>query len=276
MRAFRGDAPRLPFADWPRRFWALLLAAPLLRRPAQRRPGRRRSRCWRRSAAGRARRCCCGWSPACPKPTPPRCSGVARADLPAGAAAGAAAPRRRHAGRRGWHALGDAAQAAHQAPAGGAPGARWRRPREAALQWPQAATGSRWRTRRAPRGRAGWRPALWGAVCADRAGGRAPLFLLPAWLARRRATARRGSASSRCRPPKRRLDVSPPMRGCRPTATSTCWPDDDAAAPRARSGLLRLVCRAADAARPRRPVRSRTVPAERRRRRRTPRPPCRR
>jgi hypothetical protein len=34
MRAFRDAAAASPFSDWPRRFWALLLAAPVLRRPA--------------------------------------------------------------------------------------------------------------------------------------------------------------------------------------------------------------------------------------------------
>jgi len=35
LRAFRGIATRAPFAEWPRRFWALLLASPLLRHPAR-------------------------------------------------------------------------------------------------------------------------------------------------------------------------------------------------------------------------------------------------
>ena len=34
MRAFRESAAASPIGDWPRRFWALLLAAPVLRRPA--------------------------------------------------------------------------------------------------------------------------------------------------------------------------------------------------------------------------------------------------
>lgn len=34
MRAFRGGIERLPLAQWPQRFWILLLAAPALRRPA--------------------------------------------------------------------------------------------------------------------------------------------------------------------------------------------------------------------------------------------------
>jgi hypothetical protein len=34
MRAFREGAAASPISDWPRRFWALLLAAPVLRRPA--------------------------------------------------------------------------------------------------------------------------------------------------------------------------------------------------------------------------------------------------
>ena len=34
MRAFREGAVANPIGDWPRRFWALLLAAPALRRPA--------------------------------------------------------------------------------------------------------------------------------------------------------------------------------------------------------------------------------------------------
>ncbi len=33
MRGFRPVASRAPFVEWPRRFWALLLAAPTLRRP---------------------------------------------------------------------------------------------------------------------------------------------------------------------------------------------------------------------------------------------------
>ena len=33
MHAFRGMAARSPFADWPRRFWSQLLAAPTLRQP---------------------------------------------------------------------------------------------------------------------------------------------------------------------------------------------------------------------------------------------------
>lgn len=34
MRAFRNNAAQTPVADWPRRFWALLLAVPQLREPA--------------------------------------------------------------------------------------------------------------------------------------------------------------------------------------------------------------------------------------------------
>jgi hypothetical protein len=34
MRAFREGTAASPISDWPRRFWALLLAAPVLRRPA--------------------------------------------------------------------------------------------------------------------------------------------------------------------------------------------------------------------------------------------------
>lgn len=35
LRAFRLVAAKAPFAEWPRRFWALLLASPLLRHPTQ-------------------------------------------------------------------------------------------------------------------------------------------------------------------------------------------------------------------------------------------------
>jgi hypothetical protein len=35
LRAFRPVAAKAPFAEWPRRFWALLLASPLLRHPTR-------------------------------------------------------------------------------------------------------------------------------------------------------------------------------------------------------------------------------------------------
>src|SRR5690606_21035003 len=35
LARFRSEAGRVAFGDWPRHFWALLLAAPALRRPPQ-------------------------------------------------------------------------------------------------------------------------------------------------------------------------------------------------------------------------------------------------
>lgn len=181
LRAFRTVASRAPFAEWPRRFWALLLASPLLRHPAQAR----------------------GWAPPfaalATLGSGPRAAlllrlvaGLTEAD--AAAVLGIARPTYRLALQRAlphrddstpdadaWHALGEAAQAAiRHLPAERL--AHVARQREAAIHGRKpdpiagvGAAGARWRPR-------WWRPALWG-VCVSTALAIAATYVLPGWRA---------------------------------------------------------------------------------------------
>lgn len=161
LRTFRSVAAKAPFAEWPRRFWALLLASPLLRHPT-------------RGAA---------WAPQfavlASLGSGPRAAlllrlvaGLSEAD--AAAVLGVARPTYRLALLRAlphrddgtpdaaaWHALGDAAQAAiRHLPAERL--AHLARQREAAIHGHKpdpialadvAAVRPRW-----------WQPALWGVL----------------------------------------------------------------------------------------------------------------
>lgn len=160
MRAFRGVAGRTPFADWPRRFWALLLASPLLRHPS-------------RDAAWAPQFAVLGTLGSGPRAALllRLVAGLSEAD--AAAVLGVARPTYRLALQRAlphredgtpdaaaWHALGDAAQAAiRHLPAERL--AHLARQREAAIHGhkpdpiahPDAAASMRPRL---------WWPALWG------------------------------------------------------------------------------------------------------------------
>lgn len=158
LRAFRTIAARTPFGDWPRRFWALLLASPLLRRPAPE----------------------AGWAPQFAAlsrlGSGPRAALLLRlvaglSEEDAAAVLGIARPTYRLALQRAlphrddgtpdaaaWHALGDAAQAAiRHLPAERL--AHLARQREAAIRGdkPDAVVVDDRGVRR-PRW---WRPALW-------------------------------------------------------------------------------------------------------------------
>ena len=178
LRAFRGIATKAPFAEWPRRFWALLLTSPLLRHPAQ-------TPAWAPPFAVLAT-----------LGSGPRAAlllrlvaGLSEAD--AAAVLGIARPTYRLALQRAlphredgtpdaamWHALGDAAQAAirHLPAERLAHVARQReaaihgiRPDRIVLAGAAAPSRPRW-----------WRPALWG-VCALTTLAVAATFVLPAW-----------------------------------------------------------------------------------------------
>jgi hypothetical protein len=190
LRAFRSVAAKAPFAEWPRRFWALLLASPLLRHPT-------------RGAA---------WAPQfavlASLGSGPRAAlllrlvaGLSEAD--AAAVLGIARPTYRLALQRAlphrddgtpdaaaWHALGDAAQAAiRHLPAERL--AHLARLREAAIHGrkpdPVALAGmAAWRPR-------WWRPALW-SVSVLTVFAVAATFLPAAWQA-----GGEGAAESRIR-----------------------------------------------------------------------------
>lgn len=180
LRAFRGVAARAPFAEWPRRFWALLLASPLLRHPA-------RTSAWAPQFAALA---AIG--------SGPRAALLLRlvaglSETDAAAVLGVARPTYRLALQRAlphrddgtpdaaaWHALGDAAQAAiRHLPAERL--AHLARQREAAIHGhkPDPIAGTDGARRARPHW---WRPSLWG-VSVLTALAIAATFLAPAWRA---------------------------------------------------------------------------------------------